>query len=236
MTTPAGIRLESVSKSYETAGGTVGALAGVSLEVEPGRSLAVTGPSGCGKSTLLGIIAGLEAPTAGTASVGERPISSLGAAARARLRRHELGLVFQADNLLPYLTALENVALQAAMQPARPVHDRCLAMLARLGLADEAGKLPDELSGGQRQRVALARALVHSPSVLLADEPTGSLDSTSSAAVVDLLIAVQRETGTTLVVVTHDDAVASRLDRTVRLREGRLVGADRSPDGADADA
>ena len=236
MITPAGIRLEGVSKSYETEGGTVNALVEVSLEVEPGRSLAVTGPSGCGKSTLLGIVAGLEAPTAGTASVGGRSISSLGQGECARLRREQYGLVFQADNLLPYLTALENVALQSAMQPGPVKHERCVSMLARLALAGEADKLPDQLSGGQRQRVALARALVHSPRVLLADEPTGSLDSASSEVVLDLLIAAQRESSTTLIVVTHDAAVARRLDRTVRLREGRLVGADRSPDGADAGA
>jgi putative ABC transport system ATP-binding protein len=192
------------------------------LEVEPGKSLAVMGPSGCGKSTLLGLIAGLEVPSAGRVTIGEQEISSLGAEERARVRRDELGLVFQADNLLPFLTAAENVSLQLVLNGARDDPGECRALLADLGVAGESDKLPDQLSGGQRQRVAVARALVHRPRLVLADEPTGALDAGNSAVVIDALLAAQRQSGATLVVVTHDAGVAGRLDRTIRMRDGQL--------------
>jgi putative ABC transport system ATP-binding protein len=220
---PAGIRVDAVSKRYATPAGPVRAVDGISLEVEPGGSVAVIGPSGCGKSTLLGLIGGLEAPTCGRVFVGGREISSLPERQRARLRRAELGFVFQADNLLPFLTAVENVGLQLALNAGVDGYRRCAEMLGELGLAADADKLPDQLSGGQRQRVAVARALVHRPRVILADEPTGALDAESSAAVVDLLLAAQRESGATLVMVTHDLGVARRLDTTLHLRDGRLA-------------
>jgi putative ABC transport system ATP-binding protein len=218
----AGIRLDSVSKRYTTPAGLVRAVDGITLEVEPGTSLAITGPSGCGKSTVLGLISGLEAPTAGRVLIGGREISSLPERQRTRLRRNELGLVFQADNLLPFLTAVENVGQQLALQGAVDGYQRCVEVLAELGLAGEVDKLPDQLSGGQRQRVAVARALIHRPRVILADEPTGSLDADNSAAVIDVLLAAQEEAGATLVVVTHDPGVARRLDRMLGLRDGRL--------------
>jgi putative ABC transport system ATP-binding protein len=199
---------------------------GIELEVEQGTSLAVMGPSGCGKSTLLGLIAGLEVPSTGRVTVGEQEISSLAAEHRARLRRDELGLVFQADNLLPNLTADENVSLQLVMSGAPDDPSECRALLADLGLGGEGDKLPDQLSGGQRQRVAVARALVHRPSLVLADEPTGALDAGNSSVVIDALLAAQRESGATLVVVTHDAGVARRLDRTIRMRDGRLDDRD----------
>jgi putative ABC transport system ATP-binding protein len=200
----------------------VNAVGGVELEVEPGTSLAVMGPSGCGKSTLLALIAGLEVPSEGRVTIGDQEISSLGAEERARVRRDELGLVFQADNLLPFLTAVENVSLQLVLSRARDDPSEGRALLADLGLAGEDDKLPDQLSGGQRQRVAVARALVHRPRLVLADEPTGALDAGNSAVVIDALLAAQRESGATLVVVTHDADVARRLDRTIRMRDGRL--------------
>jgi putative ABC transport system ATP-binding protein len=232
VTTGAPIRLEALSKHYGTQAGAVRAVDGVSLEVEPGTSLAVTGPSGCGKSTLLGLMAGLESPSAGSVSLGGHALSSLPERERERIRRHEIGLVFQADNLLPFLTALENVELQLALHETRPgPHIACLTpeyspagLLERLGLAEHSGKLPDQLSGGQRQRVAVARALVHRPRVILADEPTGALDAASSGAVVDALQDAQRELGATLIVVTHDRALAGRLDRRIGLRDGRVAG------------
>jgi putative ABC transport system ATP-binding protein len=218
----ASISLDSVSKHYATPAGLVRALEEITLQVPAGTSVAITGPSGCGKSTLLGLVAGLEIPTAGRVSVSGREISSLPDGQRARLRRDQLGLVFQSDNLLPFLTAVENVSLQLALHGADDGYERCLGMLAELGLAGDAEKLPDQLSGGQRQRVAIARALIHRPRVILADEPTGSLDADNSAAVIDLLLVAQRESGVTLVVVTHDPEVALRMDRTVRLRDGQL--------------
>jgi putative ABC transport system ATP-binding protein len=226
---PAGIVLDGVSKHYATPAGHVRAVAGIGLEIEPGSSVAITGPSGCGKSTVLGLIAGLETPSSGSVTVGGEEISSLSEKARAHLRRRELGLVFQADNLQPFLTALENVGLALALRGSDG-YGRCLEILDELGLGDEAGKLPDQLSGGQRQRVAVARALVNQPGVILADEPTGSLDAGNSAAIVDLLRRSQHGAGATLVVVTHDPDVARRLDRTVGLRDGRLA-SDTAPSG-----
>jgi putative ABC transport system ATP-binding protein len=220
--TGSAIQLDSVSKHYSTPAGEVRAVDDITLTVEAGTSLAVTGPSGCGKSTLLGLIAGLEAPTNGRLELGGREISRLSDQERARLRRDELGLVFQSDNLLPFLTALENVSLQLALQEPAADFERCRKLLTELELDDKADSLPDQLSGGQRQRVAIARALAHRPRIVLADEPTGELDADNSRIVIDLLLAVQRESGTTLVVVTHDPAVARRLDRTVSLSDGRL--------------
>jgi putative ABC transport system ATP-binding protein len=224
VTWPVGIRLDAVSKQYATPAGPVRAVDGISLVVEPGSSLAITGPSGCGKSTLLGLIGGLEAPSSGRVAIGGREVSSMPERERARLRRDELGLVFQSDNLLPFLTAVENVSMQLALTGAAEGYERSVQVLDELGLAAAADKLPDQLSGGQRQRVAVARALIHRPRVILADEPTGALDADNSAAVIDLLLAAQRESGATLVVVTHDLGVAARLDATVRLRDGRLAG------------
>jgi putative ABC transport system ATP-binding protein len=219
------LRLESVCKQYTTPAGVVRAIDGITLQIEPGSSLAITGPSGCGKSTLLGLIGGLEPPTSGRVVIGDREISSLPERERTRLRRDELGLVLQSDNLLPFLTAVENVGLQLAMRGAPDGYGACLEVLAALGLAGQAERLPDQLSGGQRQRVAVARALVHRPALILADEPTGSLDAENSTAVIDLLVAARSTVRATTVVVTHDPGVASRMDRTVALRDGRLIGA-----------
>jgi putative ABC transport system ATP-binding protein len=223
------ITIEALSKQYATGAGVVHALDGVSLVIEAGESVAVTGPSGCGKSTLLGLIAGLERPSSGSVSLGGRVISDLSERARERIRREQVGLLFQADNLLPFLTTLENVAVPLALLGQTRDYERCSGLLARLGLAEHAGKLPDQLSGGQRQRVAVARALVHRPHVILADEPTGALDGASAEMVLDALRTAQLELGAILIVVTHDCAVAARLDRRLSLRDGRAV------DGAPAD-
>lgn len=227
MKRPAGIRVDAVRKNYRTSSGLVRAIDGVTLEVEPGSSLAITGRSGCGKSTLLSLIGGLEAPTAGRVVVGGLDLSSMSDRQRDRVRREHVGFVFQADNLLPYLTAAENVALQVALHPSDGGERRCLELLTGLGLGDCVDKLPDQLSGGQRLRVAVARALVHHPGVVLADEPTGAVDADNAHVIVDLLLAAQASTGATLIVVTHDDDVARRLERTLRLQDGRLVDADR---------
>jgi putative ABC transport system ATP-binding protein len=217
----AGIRLESVNKEYATPSEQITAVADITLDLEPGRSLAITGPSGSGKSTLLGLIGGLEAPTAGRVIVGDQDISLLSQRQRARLRRDEFGFVFQQDNLLPFLTGVENVVLQLELQGARDGIERCLVTLADLGLGDEVYRLPDQLSGGQRQRVAVACAIAKRPRVILADEPTGSLDTEASAAVIDGLLDLHREAGTTLVIATHDAEVARRMDRAFSLRDGR---------------
>lgn len=223
MSEPIRVRVDDVSMRYQTLTEPVTALSGITLEVEPGRSVAVIGPSGCGKSTLLGLMGGLDTPTSGRILVGEAEISRLSERGRAEMRRHRMGFVFQSDNLLPFLTVLENVALQLALDGTDDGGSRCLDVLSRLGIADQAHKLPDQLSGGQRQRAAVARALIHEPGLILADEPTGELDAASSQAVLELLLRAQAEAGATLVVVTHDQRVAARLDRTIALQDGRLA-------------
>jgi putative ABC transport system ATP-binding protein len=220
---PVAVALESVSMEYSTPSGLVRALSDVTLSVEPGESLAIIGPSGCGKSTLLGLVGALDVPTSGRIRIGHHEISSMSEREQAALRRHAFGFVFQSDNLHPFLTVVENVALQLSLAGINDRYERCLEILDRLGLAGELDKLPDQLSGGQRQRVGVARALVHRPGLILADEPTGSLDADNSAAVVDLLLAARGGMGATLVMVTHDPEAARRMDRAVALRDGRLA-------------
>lgn len=200
--------------------GQVRALDCAGITVPGGTSLAVMGPSGCGKSTLLGLLAGLALPTQGSVNIGAETISALPERARVRFRRRALGMVYQADNLLPHLTVEENVGLQLAICRADTAPEHLaspMAVLERLGLGSLAERMPDQLSGGQRQRVAVARAIIHCPAVILADEPTGALDAASAQIVIDLLADVQREIGATLVIVTHDPAIASHLDRIVHL-------------------
>jgi putative ABC transport system ATP-binding protein len=223
VSSPIPIRLLDVVKHYRTPAGVVRAVDGIDLELEPGTGAAITGPSGCGKSTLLGLIGGLEAPTRGSVRLGDREISALPERARAGVRRQQVGFLFQSDDLLPFLTAAENVALQLAVSGEEGQGSRARRLLAKVGLAEHADKLPDQLSGGQRQRVGIARALAHQPGLVLADEPTGELDTEASEAVIDLLLEAPRELGATLVVVTHDPHVAGRLDRILRLHDGRLV-------------
>ena len=205
---------------HVTANGAVRALDHVSLEVEGGTSVAIMGPSGCGKSTLLGLLGGLAVPTSGCVSIGDRAISTFPERERVRFRRQSLGMVYQADNLLPHLTVEENVGLQLAICRGAGngvEDDDAAALLARLGLGGLARRFPDQLSGGQRQRVAVARAIVHRPSLILADEPTGALDEENARSVIELLVEVQREIGATFVLVTHDPKVAAYADRRVEL-------------------
>ena len=217
------VGLIDVGKRYVTGAGAVDALDGVTLEIAAGETVAITGPSGCGKSTLLGLIAGLDVPSRGSVAVGGTEISSLDADRRAAFRRHDVGLIFQSDNLLPFLTADENVRVQQALTGGDVDGGTTRALLGRAGLSDEIDRVPDELSGGQRQRVAVARALAHRPRLLVADEPTGALDPDTATAVVDLLLRATAATGATLVIVTHEPAVAERLHRIVSLRDGRVV-------------
>jgi len=223
VTVDASIHVESVVVEHATPSGPVFALDGVSFIVDAGASVAITGPSGCGKSTLLGVLGGLALPSAGAVRIGGEEISSLPERRRAEFRRTHVGFVYQADNLLPFLTVVENVGLQLALDGEPTGVDRPLELLDRLGLANEAHRLPDHLSGGQRQRAAVARAVVHRPEVVLADEPTGALDAENAAGVIDLLLEVQREIGATLVMVTHDREAARRMDRRIGLRDGRVT-------------
>lgn len=234
MRNPVGIRLESVAKHYRLPSGPVKAVDGIDLEVAPSTSVAVIGPSGCGKSTLLSLIGALEVPNRGKVFIGDREVSKLSERRRARLRRDDFGFLFQSHNLLPFLTAVENVELQLALRGSNDGEAKSRQLLKWLELGEQADKLPDQLSGGQRQRVALARALIHEPKLLLADEPTGELDTASAAAVVDLMLNFQRGTGATLVVVTHDPRVAERMDRVVPLMDGRLAHPAASRETANA--
>jgi putative ABC transport system ATP-binding protein len=224
------IHVESVVVEHATPGGPVRALDGVSFMADAGSSVAITGPSGCGKSTLLGVLGGLAIPTAGAVRIGGEEISSLSERGRSDFRRTNVGFVYQADNLLPFLTVVENVGLQFALDGSSTGLDWSLDLLDRLGLANEAHRLPDHLSGGQRQRAAVARAVVHRPEVILADEPTGALDPANAAGVIDLLVEVQRDIGATLVMVTHDQGAASRMDRRIGLRDGRVTAWSGSDD------
>ena len=210
--------------------GRVVALEGVSLTVRPGEILAIMGPSGSGKSTLLNVLGALDAPSGGRILVGGRDIAALAPAERARYRRCEVGFIFQAFNLLPRLTALENVALPLLLDGVAPGERRrrATALLDEVGLADRQSHTPGALSGGERQRVAIARALVTAPRLLLADEPTGNLDSRTTQAIVALLAALHRTRQQTIILITHDAAIADVAERRVRMRDGRLVEADAS--------
>jgi putative ABC transport system ATP-binding protein len=218
----ASITMDSVIVEHQTASGPVRALNGVSLTVDAGSSVAITGPSGGGKSTLLGVIGGLARPTRGSVRIGGAEISELSERDRSDFRRSQIGFIYQADNLLPFLTLLENVGLQLSLNGKSSGTGTSLAVLAELGLAGLAYRLPDHLSGGQRQRAAVARAIAHQPKIILADEPTGALDTANAASVIDLLLAMQRQIGATLIMVTHDRDAAKRLSRQVHLRDGRL--------------
>ena len=221
----AALHAAGVWKVYPSGEGRVDAVRGVDLEVRAGEMVAITGPSGCGKTSLLNVLSGLDAPSAGTVLIQGDSLFDLDDDRRTRLRGERLGFVFQAFNLLPVLTATENVEIPLLLtgQPAHDVRKVALKALASVGLADRAGHLPAMLSGGQQQRVAVARAVVHRPSIVLCDEPTGNLDSVTSNEVLDLMSTLCREEGMTFLIVTHDDAVAARCDRVLRMRDGQFL-------------
>jgi putative ABC transport system ATP-binding protein len=214
--------IEVVDLVKEFDAGRIRALAGLSLSVEPGEFVAITGRSGCGKSTLLHLLAALDTPTSGSIVVNGRDLADV--KHLNEYRRREVGLVFQLHNLLPHLTALQNVevAMLGTGRNHREQRNRAAELLAEVGLADRVDSRPPQLSGGERQRVAIARALANNPAVMLADEPTGSLDTESVASVLDLLRLVQAEHHTTILMVTHDPILAAATDRVVRMRDGRL--------------
>jgi putative ABC transport system ATP-binding protein len=195
----------------------------VSLQICKGEAVALIGASGAGKSTLLAMFAGLDVPTSGHVLLDGSELTAMDEDARARLRANRVGFVFQAFHLVPSLTALENVMLPLELVGRRDARDAARGMLARVGLADRTGHYPRQLSGGEQQRVALARASVTRPAVLFADEPTGNLDTTTGASICQLLFDLNRESGTTLLLVTHDAQLAARCERTLTMSAGRII-------------
>jgi putative ABC transport system ATP-binding protein len=222
--TEALIRLEGVTKVFYTDEVETHALAGVHLEIKNGEFLSIAGPSGCGKSTLLSILGLLDSPSDGGYWINKQPVSKLSLSDRTRIRNREIGFIFQAFNLLGDLTVFENVELPLTYRsmPTAERKKRVQEVLERVGMAHRMKHYPSQLSGGQQQRVAVARALVGQPSILLADEPTGNLDSKNSEAVMDLLRQLHRE-GATICMVTHDPRYASIADRSIHLFDGRIV-------------
>jgi putative ABC transport system ATP-binding protein len=222
------IQLSNVTKNYGE-GEVVHALRQLDLKIERGERVAVMGPSGSGKSTLLNLVCGLDEPTTGSIQIDGMELSEMDDNARTRARREKIGMIFQTFNLLPTLSALENVSLPLRLQglPRRETEERAHAMLRRVGLKDRAKHLPDQLSGGERQRVAIARALVFKPPLLLADEPTGNLDSATGKEILDLLDDLHREFNNTLLLVTHNINAAERCDRILTLRDGVIIKEDR---------
>jgi putative ABC transport system ATP-binding protein len=218
------VQVHDLVMRLRSAAGVVTILDGVTLDVPQGQFVAVTGPSGSGKSTLLGLVAGLDRPTTGSIRINGVELSLLDEDALARLRLAKIGYVFQSFHLIPTLTALENVAIPLELAGAADAVARAGALLDEVGLKARVGHYPAELSGGEQQRVALARAVANGPQLLLADEPTGNLDSATGAQIVDLLVGLHRRHGVTLVLVTHDPALAAFADRIVELRDGRVVG------------
>jgi putative ABC transport system ATP-binding protein len=217
------ISVHGLSMRLASGGRGVDVLTDVSLEVPAGQFLAIAGPSGSGKSTLLGLIAGLDQPTAGRIEVAGVDITGLDEDALARFRRDHVGYVFQSFHLLPTLTAQENVAVPLELTGEAGAAARAAALLAEVGLAERAHHYPVQLSGGEQQRVAVARAMARRPALLLADEPTGNLDSATGKQIIELLVGLNRRLGSTLVLVTHDTALAAHADRVVTLRDGRIV-------------
>ncbi|MBA3908945.1 MAG: ABC transporter ATP-binding protein [Rhodobacter sp.] len=218
------LHVHEVCKSYPTAEGTVAVLSGVSLDLAPGTSLALTGESGSGKSTLLHLVAGLDAVDSGRIAVAGTRLEGLDDAGRARLRRDRIGLVFQQFNLIPSLDVGANLAFQARLA-GRHDRDWSRQLAEALGLTPVLGRYPEQLSGGQQQRVAIGRALAARPALILADEPTGNLDEASGDAVMGLMLGLVAELGASLLMVTHSERLAARLDRRLHLRAGRVSEA-----------
>ncbi len=217
------IKIENVTKIYKMGDVEVPALNGVSFQVAPGEMIAITGPSGSGKSTLMNIIGCLDTPTSGTYILDGVDVSKLNDDEQAAIRNKKIGFVFQTFNLLPRTRALDNVELPRVYAGAPDRRQRALAALESVGLKERVDHRPNELSGGQQQRVAIARSLVNNPSIILADEPTGNLDSKSGAEIMNIFKKLNSEKGLTVVLVTHDPSIASKAQRVIHVRDGLIV-------------
>ncbi|MFI5356669.1 MAG: ABC transporter ATP-binding protein [Opitutales bacterium] len=220
------LKVERLTKTYPSAAGPLTVLREVSFELPAGASLAVVGPSGSGKTTLLGLCAGLDLPTSGAVALAGEALTGRDEDARARMRNAHVGFVFQNFQLIPTLTALENVLVPLELRGESGREADARALLERVGLGDRADHYPVQLSGGEQQRVALARAFVNAPKILFCDEPTGNLDGTTAAAMIELVFGLNRERGTTLVLVTHDLELAKRCQRILRLKHGATDAGD----------
>jgi putative ABC transport system ATP-binding protein len=216
------LRSESLTQTYLSGGRPLTVLNDITFRLERGGFLAIVGPSGSGKTTLLGLLAGLDRPSAGRVELDGQDLGALTEDQRARLRAEKVGFVFQSFQLIPTLTARENVQVPLELR-GEPAEARAIELLERVGLEDRAHHYPAQLSGGEQQRVALARAFSIRPQILFADEPTGNLDAKTGATIIDTMVALNRELGTTLVMVTHDHDLAARARRTIRLSDGRIV-------------
>jgi putative ABC transport system ATP-binding protein len=219
------IKVENLQKRVPMAGTELEILKGITFEIKSGESVAIVGASGSGKSTLLGLLAGLDEASGGRVVIGDTDLGALDEDGRALFRGRHVGFVFQSFQLLPALTALENVMLPLELQGENRAAELAAAFLERVGLGPRSSHYPRQLSGGEQQRVAIARAFAAHPSILFADEPTGNLDTRTGGHIIDLLFELNREEGTTLVLVTHDQQLADRCQRTVRLEAGELVAA-----------
>lgn len=222
---PAALEVSGLTKTYRSGQSDLTVLADIDFHLAQGESLAIVGPSGSGKTTLLGLCAGLDLPSAGSVRLLGQALEALSEDARARLRGKQVGFVFQNFQLVPTLTALENVAVPLELLGGHDAAGKAQVLLETVGLAARMEHYPVQLSGGEQQRVALARAFINAPKILFADEPTGNLDGSNGATIEELLFSLNRDRGTTLVLVTHDDALAAKCDRTLRLRDGRITEA-----------
>jgi putative ABC transport system ATP-binding protein len=217
------LQSQSLSRTYRSGGRDLTVLKDITFSLEPGGFLAILGPSGSGKTTLLGLLAGLDRPSAGSVYLDGQELGSLSEDARARLRGEKIGFVFQAFQLIPTLTAQENIQVPLELRGDAQAVPRARELLERVGLGGRGHHYPAQLSGGEQQRVALARGFSSRPKVLFADEPTGNLDAATGATIIDLMVELNRDLGTTLVLVTHDLDLAARARRTIRLADGRVV-------------
>jgi putative ABC transport system ATP-binding protein len=224
------IGLRDVQLNLRSAAGEVNILRGISLDINAGDMVGIVGPSGAGKSTLMMLIGGLESASSGQVMVAGRDLSALDEDALAEFRRDNVGIVFQAFRLIPTMTATENVAIPLELAGEENAFEKARESLGRVGLADRVAHYPDQLSGGEQQRVAIARAFVGKPALLLADEPTGNLDRATGDEVVELLFDLRARHGTTLVLITHDEALARRCDRVIRMGDGLII--EESDEGA----
>lgn len=223
------LSLKHVSKTYQSAGETLRVLDDISFDVEAGSSLSIIGPSGSGKTTLLGLCAGLDRASEGSVALNHILLESLNEDKRAQIRNRYVGFIFQNFQLLPTLTALENVMVPLELRGQRNIREQAMELLEKVGLAQRSHHYPVQLSGGEQQRVSLARAFSNKPRILFADEPTGNLDSENSEKIEQLLFELNREAGTTLVVVTHNPELAAKTGRIIRLKGGKLVSDSLTP-------